>query len=68
MNAHAFGRKPQPGETVTILLTDLNTLIDIADKALDGNSGDAEHDALYVIREALAEYSTDPTLRAVKGE
>lgn len=44
-------------------LTELNQLIDRADKALDGDSNDEEHDALYEIREAMAEMSTDPDRR-----
>ena len=52
--------------TVTVTLAELNALIDQADKALDGDSNDAEHDALYAIRETMAEYSTDPERRKAK--
>jgi hypothetical protein len=48
---------------VTLLLEELNALIDRADQALDGNSNDDEHDALYLIREKLAGMSTDPERR-----
>lgn len=61
---YAFG-KPQRGN-VTLTLAELNALIDRADKALDGDSNDAEHDALYTLRETLAKYSTDPE-RRVEG-
>ena len=50
-------------KTVTMRLTELNALIDKADRALDGDSNDAEHDALYDLRETLAEMSTDPNRR-----
>jgi hypothetical protein len=44
-------------------LKKLVALIDKADDALDGDSNDAEHDALYYIREAPADLSTDPYAR-----
>ena len=46
-------------EKVTLTLAELNALIDAADVAVDGDSHDAEHDALYSLREQLAEMSTD---------
>lgn len=48
---------------VSMTLRELNALIDKADKALDGDSNDAEHDALYALRETLADMSTDPDRR-----
>jgi hypothetical protein len=60
---YQFGREPRPGEKVILTLTKLNHLIDVADIALDGDSNDAEHDALYYIREALANLSQDPNAR-----
>jgi hypothetical protein len=60
---YQFGREPKPGERVVIDLKELVALIDKADAALDGDSNDAEHDALYSIRETLAELSTDPNAR-----
>ena len=56
-------REPKPGEHVVLDLKDLNALIDQADAALDGDSNDAEHDALYSIREQLANLSQDPDAR-----
>ena len=52
--------------TVTLTLAEVNKLVDIADKALDGDSNDDEHDALYLIRERLADMSTDPERRGEK--
>ena len=63
MSRFAFGKAAAKREVVKLKLTELNALIDQADKALDGDSNDAEHDALYAIREALAEYSLDPARR-----
>lgn len=63
LTLYAFGKPPKRSEQVAIKLFALNALIDIADRALDGESNDAEHDALYSIRETLAEYSTDPQRR-----
>ncbi len=47
----------QPKDTVEISLTELKALIDCADKALNGDSNDDEHDALYEIREMLADWT-----------
>ncbi|MGB8834095.1 MAG: hypothetical protein WCC95_18235 [Candidatus Sulfotelmatobacter sp.] len=51
------------GIFVALSLAEVNALVDQADKALDGDSNDDEHDALYSIREQLAEMSTDPYRR-----
>jgi len=48
---------------VRVALAELNIIVDAADKALDGNSNDAEHDALCGIREKLAGWTTDPERR-----
>jgi hypothetical protein len=40
--------------TVTLTVSQLNKLVRQADKALKGDSNDAEHDALFSLREALA--------------
>ena len=50
---------------ILLKLSEVNALIDEADKALDGDSNDAEHDALYALREKLAEFSTDPDRRRI---
>jgi hypothetical protein len=50
-------------ESIKITVKELNALIDKADKALDGDSNDAEHDALYSLRETLSEMSQDPDRR-----
>lgn len=60
---YQFGSEPKGSENVTVKLVELNRLIDLADAALDGDSNDAEHDALYSIRESLADYTTDPYRR-----
>jgi len=38
-----------------------------ADRALNGDSNDAEHDALYDLREWLSEIFEDPERRAADG-
>ncbi len=48
---------PHPKDTVEISLTALTALIDRADAALDGDSNDDEHDALYGSRETLADWT-----------
>jgi len=48
---------------VLLSLDEINSLVDKADKALDGDSNDTEHDTLYLIREILADMSTDPDRR-----
>jgi hypothetical protein len=55
--------KTKKNQLVILSLPELNALIDSADKALDGDSNDAEHDALYSIREHLADMSSDPQRR-----
>jgi hypothetical protein len=50
-------------ENIVLKSKELRALIGQADKALHGNSNDAEHDALYSIRERLAEFSQDPNRR-----
>jgi hypothetical protein len=60
---YTFGREANDNEFVAIPLKDLNALIDLADSALDGNSNDAEHDALYNLRETLADWSQEPEAR-----
>ena len=56
---YAFGREPTEQEHIKLSLAELSELIDAADVALDGDSHDAEHDALYSLREQLAEKSAD---------
>lgn len=62
-SGYQYGRDSKLGAHLEIDLAELNALIDEADAALDGDSNDAEHDALYSIREKLAELSTDPNAR-----
>jgi len=45
---------------------ELVALMDEADEALNGDSNDAEHDALFSLREQLSEIFEDPT-RATNG-
>lgn len=48
---------------VTLTLKELNDLIDKMDDALDGNSNDYEHDVLFMTRDTLSEYTSDPDRR-----
>lgn len=54
---------------VKILVTpnDLIQLMNIADRALNGDSNDAEHDALYQIRESLSALYEDPERTYMKA-
>ena len=49
------------GIKLKITPCELVALLDTADKALNGDSNDAEHDALYQIREVLSGTLEDPT-------
>ena len=55
-------------EGVKIVLTpkEIMERMDLADKALNGESNDAEHDALYSLREWLSDIFEDPE-RRTKG-
>jgi hypothetical protein len=53
---YAFGPEPDDSQYVLIPSRALCALIDNADQALDGDSNDIEHDALYYIREQLADF------------
>jgi hypothetical protein len=55
-------KKPEDIKVV-LSLKELNDIIDKMDDALDGDSNDYEHDVLYMTREELAEFSSDPDRR-----
>jgi hypothetical protein len=44
-----------PDRKIVVTAGELVALLNEADEALDGDSNDAEHDALYSIRESLSE-------------
>jgi DNA segregation ATPase FtsK/SpoIIIE-like protein len=54
------------GVRVYVTPSDLIGLMDDADKALNGDSNDAEHDALYDLRDTLSEWFEDPALRKIR--
>jgi len=54
----------EPDANITVTRHELLKLCIEADKALDGDSNDAEHDALYSLRESLSEFLEDPERRA----
>jgi hypothetical protein len=50
-------------DRISITPSELIDLLDTADNALNSNSNDTEHDALYLIRECLSEWFEDSTRR-----
>lgn len=57
--------EPEPVDTrpVVVQASELTELLAEADAALDGDSNDAEHDALYSLRVSLAEWIEQPQRR-----
>lgn len=53
----------EPDAPVTVTRHELLRAIQAADRALDGVSNDAEHDALYDLREILSEWVEAPERR-----
>jgi hypothetical protein len=57
------GMLKEPDARITVRRHELLELLIEADEALDGDSNDDEHDALYSLRESLAGFLEDPSRR-----
>jgi len=55
------------GVRIQMTPEEIVALMDEADKALNGDSNDAEHDALYSIREQLSGIFEEPSRRRTKS-
>jgi len=60
-------RTERSGEKVWLEVAEIIDLLNEADKALNGDSNDAEHDALYSLRESLASYLDSPERRGKRA-
>lgn len=55
------------GDRIMVKPNELIKQMRLIDKALNGDSNDAEHDALYHVREWLSDIYEDPDLWAKRG-
>lgn len=65
---YTFEREAPDNEYVLIPLAKLNKLIDWADRALDSDSNDHEHNTLYNLREELANFSLKADAASIKSD
>lgn len=56
----------EPDAPVRVMRHELLAALSAADVALDGDSNDDEHDALYELRETVADWLEDPARRSAQ--